>query len=61
MRAETRAGLHEKYPLLLSDFNQYWNVPTNLRKLPTIKFHENPAGGARVVTFGQTDVQILRS
>jgi hypothetical protein len=60
MRAETHSGRHENYPLL-SEFNQYWNVPANLRKLPTIKFHENPPGGARVVTFGQTDVQILRS
>jgi hypothetical protein len=31
-RAETRVGLHVKCPLLLPDFNQNWNVPTNLSR-----------------------------
>jgi hypothetical protein len=29
---EMHAGLHVKCPLLLSDLNQIWNVPTNFSK-----------------------------
>jgi hypothetical protein len=36
-------GLHVKYPLLLSDFNETWIFSTDLGKMSNVKFHENPS------------------
>jgi hypothetical protein len=35
--AEMHIGSHVKYPLLLSDFNQNWNVWTRFSKTPECK------------------------
>jgi hypothetical protein len=45
-------GLHVKCPLLLSDFNQNWNVLGNCDY--TVQYLENPFSGSRVVACGQT-------
>jgi len=55
-----QVGLHVKYPLLLlSGFNEPWIFLTNFRKLSSIKFHESPSDGSRVVLRGRTDVTKL--
>jgi hypothetical protein len=48
-------GRHEKYPLLLSDFNETWIYKEIFEKYSSIKFHENPTSGSRVVAYGRTD------
>jgi len=49
-------GLHVKYLLLLSDFNETWIFSTDFRKKTTnIKFNENPSCGSRVIPCGRTD------
>jgi len=48
-------GLHEKYPLLLSDFIETWIYRQTFEKYSSIKFHENPSSGSRVVAYGGTD------
>jgi hypothetical protein len=40
-------GLHEKYPLFLSDFND--NFLSDFEKNSNIKFHEKPSSGSRIV------------
>ena len=47
-------GLHVKYSLFLSDFNENWIVSSDFDKSSNIKFHENPSSGSRVVPCGQT-------
>jgi hypothetical protein len=48
-------GLHVKYPLLLSDFNDTLISRQILEKYSNIKFNENPSSGSRVVSCGRTD------
>jgi len=45
-------GVHVKYPLFLSDFNETWIF----EKYSNIKFHENPFRGSRVSICGRTDM-----
>jgi hypothetical protein len=51
MESKMCIGLHVKYPLFLSDFNETWI----LEKHSNIKFRDNPSGGSRVVPWGRTD------
>jgi len=47
-------GLHVKYPLFLSDFNETLNFSTDSeKKYPNITVHENPSSRSRVVPCGQ--------
>jgi len=48
-------GLHVKYPLILSDFNETWNFLYISDKYSNSKFHENSSSGSRVIPFGQRD------
>ena len=48
-------GLHVKYPLFLSDFNDTELSRQIFEKFPSIKFNENPSSGSRVVPCGRTD------
>jgi len=52
-------GLHVKYQLFLSNFNEPLIFSTEFRKKNPLnmKFHENPLSGNRIVTFGRTDRQ----
>ena len=45
-------GIHVKYPLFLSDFNETRQC---IEKHSNIKFHENTSSGSRVIPCGQTD------
>jgi hypothetical protein len=50
-------GLHVKYPLFLSDFNETWILLTDFRKNPQISYFMNirPVGAELFHTDGQTD------
>jgi len=48
-------GLHVKYPLLLSDFNETLIFSSDFQRTSNIKFHENPCCGNRVALCGRTD------
>jgi len=54
-------GLHVKYPLFVSDFNETWLYWTCFEKYSNTKFHENSSSGSQVVPCrlmdGQTDRQ----
>jgi len=52
-------GLHAKYTLFLSDFNETYIFSTDFRKKSNIKFHENPSSGSRVVPCGRMDMTKL--
>ena len=53
-------GLHAKYTLFLSDFNEPCLFPNRFKKkYSNIKFHENPSSGSRVVPCGRTDMTKL--
>jgi hypothetical protein len=56
-------GLHAKYPLFLSDFNDTWifTIVFFSKKSSYIKFHENPSSCSRVDTCELTDAHIWRS
>jgi hypothetical protein len=54
----TYVGLHIKYLLFLSYFNEkliFSIFSTDFLKYSSIKFHENPSNGNRVVPCGYTD------
>ena len=51
-------GLHVKYRLFLSDFNEF--AGQSFRKYSYIKFHENPSSESRVVACGRTEMTKLR-
>jgi len=48
-------GLHVKYPLFLSDFNETLTFSTKFRKISNIKFHKNSSRGSRVIPCGRAD------
>jgi len=48
-------GLHIKFPLLWSDFNETWIFLEIFEKSTNIKFHENSSSDSRVVPCGRTD------
>jgi len=52
-------GLHVKYPLFLSDFNQTLYFSTDFPKILHIKFHENAPSGSPGVPCGRTDMMQL--
>ena len=52
-------GLHVKYPLFLSDFNDTSVSRKIFEKSPNIKFHENSSIGSRVVPCGRTVITKL--
>ena len=55
-------GLHVKYPLLLSDFNEILIFPTfSKKKSSTTKFHENPSSWSRVVPCGRRETDEANS
>jgi len=52
-------GLHVKYPLFLTDFDEPRIFSTEFRKkknYSNVKFYANPSSGSRVVPCGQTDI-----
>jgi len=54
------AGLHVKYPLFLSYFNEIWIFSKIFKqKIRQTKFHENPSNGSRVFPCGQRDIAKL--
>ena len=50
-------GLHVKYPLFLSDFNETWIFPTGIRKMPKheISWKSVLAGTELFHADGRTD------
>jgi hypothetical protein len=50
-----------KYPLLWSDFNEIWILPTDFRKIFKYQVHKNPFSWSPVVPCGQTDRPTWRS
>jgi hypothetical protein len=49
--AETRAGVHVKCPILLSDFDENWNVLANFNDISNIAFYKNSFNQYRIVTL----------
>jgi len=58
-------GIHVKYPLFISDFNEILMLSTYFRKLSKYSVHENLSNGSQVVprgrAYGETDRRIWRS
>jgi hypothetical protein len=52
-------GLHEKYPLFFSDFNETRIFSTDFENSSHIKFNKNSSGGSRVVPCESTDMTKL--
>jgi hypothetical protein len=50
-------GLHVKYPLFSSDFNEILSFLNGFskKKFSNFKFHENPSSGSRIFPCGRTD------
>jgi len=48
-------GLHIKYTLFLSDFNENLIFSTDFQKTLSIKYHENPSSGNQTVPCRWTD------
>jgi hypothetical protein len=48
-------GIHVKYPLVLSDFNETEFSRQIFEKYPNIELNGNLSSGSRVVPCGQTD------
>jgi hypothetical protein len=48
-------GLHVKYPLFSSDFNETSFFRQIFEKYSNTKFHENPSSGSRVVPDGHDE------
>jgi hypothetical protein len=53
-------GLHVKYPLFLSDFNEALIFWTYVRKFLNFKFNEYLSSGSVIVPCGRTDIQTDR-
>ena len=52
---EMHIGIFVKYPIVLSTFNQNWNVPTNFNKASQ-PYHENQFSSSRdIKADGQSD------
>ena len=52
-------GLHARYPIVMSNFNQNWYVPTNFDKVSK-HYHENHFNSSWDVKIdGQSDFSIL--
>lgn len=49
-------GLHVKYSLLFSGFNETWIVSKDTPKIHIVNHHENPSSGSRVVPCEQTEI-----
>jgi hypothetical protein len=52
-------GLHVKYPVFMSDFNEILIFSTELQKYWNINFHEIPSSGSQIVACGRTDMKKL--
>jgi len=51
-------GIHVKYSLFVSDFNETWIfLDSSSKKYSYNKFYENPSSGSQVVPCGRTDGQ----
>jgi len=49
-------GVHVKYPLFMSDFNETPIFSKDFRKISkNIKVRKSQSSGSRVIPFGQTD------
>ena len=53
-------GIHVKYPLFLTDFNESNFSPRIFEKYSNVIFHKNPSSGGRVVPGRWMDGQIGR-
>jgi len=54
-------GLHVKYLLVLTDFNQTWTFSTIFAIYSNIKLHDTPSGGSTVVPCRWVDGHTRRS
>jgi hypothetical protein len=61
MGLETRDGLHARFQVLLSDFDQNWLVLQILMKFCNIKFHENQVASPSVDVDRQTCCEVSPS
>ena len=54
-RAEKHENLHENCELLLSDFHQHYNVPTNFTKTPQNQILPTASTVSRAISFVHED------
>jgi hypothetical protein len=52
-------GLHVKYSLFVSDFNENWIFSTDFLKIHKYQISWNPCSWSRLVPFGLTDLRSL--